>query len=75
MQTLKHTCMSVLVCIRFISDEVRNIDGHRKQGRVLRSTEVQWLSARICPVKRDGSGWFINPPPSWMADSDRTNGR
>lgn len=56
----------------FISDVYTSaLQGYRKQGRVLRSTEVQWLSARICPVKRDGSGWFINPPlPGWQIRPD-----
>lgn len=58
---------NILVCARLISNTCQ----YQKQGRVLRSTEVQWLSARICPVKRDGSGWFINPPlPGWQIRPD-----
>ena len=48
---------------------------NRKPGRTVRATVLERPTARIYPVKRDGSGWFISLTPFLDCPVDWTNVR
>lgn len=54
---------------------VNSVAQHWKPGRTVRATVLQWPAARIYPVKRDGSGWFISLPLPGLQSTGRTNVR
>lgn len=51
---------------------VNSVVQHRKPGRTVRATVLERPAARIYPVKRDGSGWFISLPLPGFQSTGRT---